>query len=250
MEYEAHVSAVERETADIVTALRAGSLDVSVPTCPEWTLDDLANHLIGFTEFWIHSLQGRGSPRHLRGDASLEEFGRAAAGEPTDDRLIGRYEALAEEMLGLLRSLDPRAEVWTWMPDDQSAGFVGRRAAHELAVHRFDAQSARGTPLPIDAALAADGIEEIFVMSANFGRATEGANETLHLHGAEGYEWMITIGPERLSVTREHAKGDLALRGAVSDLELVLYDRPPIGEIEQFGDPGVLDVWHRAFRFG
>jgi uncharacterized protein (TIGR03083 family) len=250
MEYEAHVAAVERETADIVTALRAGPLDVRVPTCPEWTLGDLANHLVGFTEFWIHSLQGKGSPRHLRGDASLEAFGREVAGEPTDDELIGRYEALAGEMLGLLRSLDHRAEVWTWAPDDQSVGFVGRRAAHELAVHRFDAQSARGAPLPVDAPLAADGIEEIFVMSAVYGRATEGANETLHLHGAEGDEWLITIGPERLSVTREHAKGDLALRGAVSDLELVLYDRPPIGEVEQFGDPGVLDVWYRAFTFG
>ena len=56
--------------------------------------------------------------------------------------------------------------------------------------------------------------------------------------------------PGGLEIVREHAKGDLALKGAVSDLELLLYDRPPVGEVEHFGDEAVLDAWYRVFKFG
>ena len=48
---------------------------------------------------------------------------------------------------------------------------------------------------------------------------------------------------------RTHGKADLALRGAVSDLELVLYQRPPIGPVEHLGDDEVLAAWHRVFTF-
>jgi hypothetical protein len=58
------------------------------------------------------------------------------------------------------------------------------------------------------------------------------------------------MNPDGLDVRREHAKGDLALKGAVSDLELLLYDRPPLGEVERFGDESVLDAWYRVFKFG
>ena len=60
----------------------------------------------------------------------------------------------------------------------------------------------------------------------------------------------IPLRPDGLDIRREHAKGDLALRGAVSDIELALYDRPPIGEVERFGDESVLDAWYRVFKFG
>jgi hypothetical protein len=81
-------------------------------------------------------------------------------------------------------------------------------------------------------------------------RMGQGEGQTLHLHSAEGNEWLISMNPDGLQISREHAKGDLALKGAVSDLELVLYDRPPIGEVERFGDEAVLDAWKRVFKFG
>jgi hypothetical protein len=137
------------------------------------------------------------------------------------------------------------------VPDDQTAGFVARRCAHELAIHRFDVQMARGSAQPIDAELAADGIEEIFVMVNARPMERGGNGETLHLHGTDrGDEWMITIEPDRVSVTHEHGKGDLAVRAAVSDLELSLYARPTLGDVQMFGDEAVLEVWKGAFTFG
>ena len=39
------------------------------------------------------------------------------------------------------------------------------------------------------------------------------------------------------------------LRAGVSDLELLLYGRPPLGPVQRFGDEAILDNWYRAFRF-
>lgn len=42
----------ERSTAFRATVASAPSLDAQVPTCPEWTLFDLAQHLGGGDRFW------------------------------------------------------------------------------------------------------------------------------------------------------------------------------------------------------
>ncbi len=149
--------------------------------------------------------------------------------------------------------------MWTWHPTDHTAAFVARRASHELAVHRVDAQLGAGTAVdPVAPALAADGIEEIFVlMSEGAARTAAGRQagdrrgQTLHLHGTDhdAAEWLLTFEPGGVRVDRAHAKGDLALRGAVSDLEMLLYQRPPIGEVQRFGDEAVLDLFHREFTF-
>jgi hypothetical protein len=145
--------------------------------------------------------------------------------------------------------------MWTWFEPDQSAGFIARRVANELAVHRYDAQSARGTCTPVDAALAVDGIEEVFdALVTRRKRTGRAAGQTLHLHGTDegldgAAEWLVTLHADRVEVDRAHAKGDLALRGPVSDLELLLYRRPPLGEVQRFGDDAVLDLWYGEFIF-
>src|SRR5436853_2280111 len=155
MESVEHVTAVQREIAAITTTLRAGALEVKVPTCPEWTLADLTRHLGEFTAFWADGLcEGTGTAKTPFSDP------------PSGAALTPWFEDVSPHLVTLLRATPPETRVWTWMPDDQSARFVGRRCANELAVHRFDAQTAHGDPDPIDAALAGDGIEEIFMMMA------------------------------------------------------------------------------------
>ena len=238
MDYAGHVEAVERETSTLARALMKGDADAQVPTCPDWTLRDLAKHVGGVMGFWSHVLaEGMGRPK----PEIQDEPGPAPTMWLT---------TIASALVGELRAASADTEVYTWNPKDHSAGFVARRMAHETAVHRFDAQMAVGKPGLIEPALAADGIEEIFVMVDAWPESGHGEGQTLHLHSAEGNEWLIAMNPGGLDVRREHAKGDLALRGAVSDLELVLYARPPIGEVERFGDESVLDAWYRVFKFG
>ncbi|MBI2169574.1 MAG: maleylpyruvate isomerase family mycothiol-dependent enzyme [Actinobacteria bacterium] len=239
MEYAEHIAAVEREAAAIVAALAATPLDTQVPSCPEWTVADLARHVGSFT-VWTHVLcEGTGRPKPPFPDT------------PEGNALVGWVEELTGHLVSELRATPPDTTVWTWVTSDKSARFVARRAAHELAVHRFDAQLARGAPEPIDATLAIDGIDEIFLMRNDGEEAKPhlGSGETLHLHTAEGFERFIRLTPEGLVVSEEHAKADLALRGTASDVELVLFQRPPLGPVERLGDETVLDVWCREFTF-
>ncbi|MBV9411687.1 MAG: maleylpyruvate isomerase family mycothiol-dependent enzyme [Acidimicrobiia bacterium] len=244
MEYAEHVEAIERSAAAFARVIMRSDPDARVPTCPDWTLLDLAKHHGRGMGFWTHVLcEGTGRPK-----PAIEE-------DPGPAPTLW-FTRMASGLVGEFRGTPPETEVWTWYPGDRSARFAARRMAHETGIHRFDAQTAIGKPEPIDPVLAADGIEEIFEMVAywpTFGDEAErvvGDGQTLHLHSAEGNEWMIAMNPDGLEITREHAKGDLALKGAVSDLELLLYDRPPIGDVERFGDESVLDAWYRVFKFG
>ena len=60
------------------------------------------------------------------------------------------------------------------------------------------------------------------------------AGETL-LAVADG-EWLITRGADGMTVAREHAKGDVAVRGAASDLLLVVMGRAEVDVVEVLGD--------------
>jgi hypothetical protein len=87
------------------------------------------------------------------------------------------------------------------------------------------------------------------VGSKRAGRAD--SRVTLHLHGTDytPAEWLLMLGEDGIQVSREHAKGDLALKGPVSDLEMLLYQRPTIGTVDRFGDESVLAAFHREFTF-
>jgi uncharacterized protein (TIGR03083 family) len=239
--YVEHVDAVEAEVGAISKALRAGSLDVTVPSCPEWTVAELAEHITNFSALWAHVLcEGTGRPK--------PRFGAM----PSDaDAVAAWFETAGRDLVAELRATAPDTTVWTWHPDDQSAAFVARRAAHELAIHRYDTQLARNCAQPIDAAVAADGIEEIFAIAPAREDAKGGGNgETLHLHGTDrGDEWVVAMTPNGFEVERAHGEADLALRGAVSDLELTLYQRPTVGTVERFGSEDAFEAWTTAFTF-
>jgi hypothetical protein len=151
-----------------------------------------------------------------------------------------------------LRATPSDTTVWTWVPHDKSAAFVARRALHELSVHRVDAELARGRPGPIDATVAADGIEEIFVMIEAWGDDRgKGRGERLGLRGVDsGHEWVLAMNEDGLAVERGAIGANLTLEGATSDLELALYGRPGLGEVIHRGDASTLDAWRRAFQFG
>jgi uncharacterized protein (TIGR03083 family) len=252
VDHASRIDRIEGELAALVAAVEAGPLDARVPTCPDFSVDELAHHVGTFCGFWTHVLcEGTSRPKTRFVDLQVEGPG---ATEPADR--AAWLAAAGSALVAELRATDPETPVWTWYPPDQSAGFVARRCSHELAVHRVDVELARGQAGPIDPELAADGIEEIFVL-LEFGREHVpsehlGTGQTLHLHGTDHVpaEWLITLGPDGVDVDRVHAKGDLALRGSVSDLEMLLYQRPPVGAVEQFGEVEVLDLFHREFTFG
>lgn len=246
MDNDSLIEAVRTESGALSAALAVGPLTAAVPTCEDWTVADLASHVGSFCGFWSHVLcEGTGRP--------LTPFSDPPAG----DDLAPWCSELAAHLVTELAATPSSTEVWTWFDADHTAGFVARRCAHELAVHRYDAQSARGTCAPIAADLATDGIDEMLdALTTVRERSGEGTGRTLLFDCADrSAGWSLTFQSDRLHVRRPRPGGDLApeadlvLTGTASDLELLAYHRPPLGTVDFRGDGSVLDEWYREFSF-
>jgi len=114
-----------------------------------------------------------------------------------DEELAPWFDEVSAGLLEALRSTDPAVRVWSWAGGQQDVAWVARRQAHEAAVHRWDAQGALGTPDPIAADLAADGIGEFF-------------DWMLTSEDADGFDGVVRVGlePTDLDAARTIEIGD------------------------------------------
>ena len=230
MDNEQFLAAVERDGRTFAEACEAAGFDARVPPCPDWNVDDLAWHLYGVFYFWRTIVQQR-----------LDTWETVV--EPTHpgrDALLPMYRDELATMVRVFReSAGETSTVWTWC-GPQTPSWHIRRMAQETAVHRWDAESAAGTVQPIDAELASDGIDEFFEFFVNKADASEPVGGTVHVHCTDvAGEWLVKPAGDDFEVIREHAKGDCALRGAASDLLLVLWRRLPLSAVDVVGDEGV-----------
>jgi uncharacterized protein (TIGR03083 family) len=163
---------------------------------------------------------------------------------PGDEgRLLDWYRGTLERVAGQFEAADPSVGIWTWTgnPTD-TVGWVQRRMAQETAVHRWDGEAASSQQTDVDAELARDGIDEFFDVFLPTLPGATSLEGTVHLHRTDGDgEWLVTMRHGAVTVTREHAKGDVAVRGAASDLLLMLWRRCAPDGLETFGDRAVLD---------
>ena len=223
--------ATARDGAAFADACEAAGLAAPVASCPGWNVGDLLWHLAEVHYFW----------RTIVGDARESWEGYAEPARPGDSELLGFYREGLKATLEVLRNADPAQVNWTWSAD-RTAGFVIRRMAHETAVHLWDAQLAAGCEAVIDADLASDGIDEFLTHLR--GDGIEGAAPvagSVHLHCTDvAGEWTVRPLPDGgEDVTREHAKGDAAIRGAASDILLALWRRRPLSTVDVVGDANV-----------
>jgi len=125
-----------------------------VPSCPEWTAEDLLWHLGRVQHWWTNVVVER--------PASPEDGYVEPERPPSHDRLLAFFDEWSEKLTHALVDAGPEERCWTWSedPDDQTTGFVFRRQAHEALIHRLDAELAAGTVTALDPLLAADGVEE------------------------------------------------------------------------------------------
>ncbi len=205
----------------------AADLQARVPSCPEWRIADLAQHLTSVHAFWARIVEGDGAG----GDRAVEATALVDLGR----------EAL-QRMVEVLRSADPQQHVWTWTAQEDVA-FVTRHQVQEAAVHRWDAQAAAGVAIdPIAPEIASDAIDE-FVTLARPALTKDAAPlpGSVHLHCTDfDGEWFVHPDGQ---VEPIHAKGDVALRGRASDLLLGLYSRVPLDQLDVIGDRPVAEAF-------
>jgi uncharacterized protein (TIGR03083 family) len=225
-----------RRDSDLFYATAAGAdPGAKVPTCPEWTVADLAWHLAEVHWFWATDVEDRATdPAQLEGK-------KPARPEGYED-LLAWGRAQAERLVQVLEATPDDVPVWTWALDeaDHNVGFVRRHQVQEAAVHRWDMQKAVDSDGPdaIDAVAAADSVDEFLAITLPWVvKADKPLPGSVHLHctDTEG-EWFVEPGG---AVARIHAKADVAIRGTASDLLLALYNRVDVGDLDVVGDESV-----------
>ena len=175
-----------------------------------------------------------------------KEFAEAPEGAAVGDRLEAGAEALATK----LEATDPATPCWTWVPFDHTVGFWARRTAQETAMHRWDAQNTSGAADALEPDLAVDGIDEYVTLVPYFRGRRFPDSGSVHLHSTDAPgEWFLQFDGERMHVTREHSKGDVAVRGPASDLLLVLYGRKPTEAVDVFGDGHLFERFREQAKF-
>lgn len=233
MEYTQFLDTLRRDTTRFEADVTAAGWNAAVPSCPDWTASDLCWHLTEVLSFWGIIVAER--------RADLDGFTRLQ--RPGDDQLLALFSQRAGFVIEALSSATPDEAIWTWTAD-HTVGFVGRRMAHETAVHACDAALAAGREPAMDPTLASDGIDEFlehFVHRVHADAEPVGGSVHIHCGDVSG-EWTIqppTGTGERYSVTREHAKGDCALRGNAADLLFALWRRTGPETIDIVGDADV-----------
>jgi uncharacterized protein (TIGR03083 family) len=239
-----------RIAADGPAMLDAARRDPAAPVaaCPGWTVDKLVGHM-GRIHTWVAQL--------VRSRTRERISSRLFPEGPEDNpelRLAWARERHAE-LLDALGDLDEDEPIWTIAPAGMGTGrFWMRRQAHELALHRWDAQDAVGHSEPLHPELSADGIDELLsvflpgLTESTQQVSSDGATMHVHCTDVEG-EWLVRFTPDGAVTTAEHAKGDLAVRGSASDLYLLLWNRTRISSaVEAFGDTSLLDRWAEHVR--
>ena len=89
--------------------------------------------------------------------------GRATPPPVAPDEALTSFDADLDRLLTLLSTTDPEQPVANWSVLPDVARYWVRRAAHEFAIHRWDAATTADTePDAVPADLARDGIDEFF----------------------------------------------------------------------------------------
>lgn len=236
--YLEHVLA---DVARFAAAVRRGPLDAPVAACPGWDLRALTAHQ-GMVHRWARHAAANAAPPE-----AFDAF--APAGDLDAEALASWLEQGADDLIATLRTIDPDGPTWHPFPVPRLGRVWPRRQAHEVSIHRWDAEVAAGlTPNPIDPELASDGIDEYFELAIPRVVKREGITlpaGSIHLHCTDTHgEWLVTAEPE-YTVVRAHQKGDAALRGPAQAMLLRLWgrDSPDADQLSPVGDDQVLANW-------
>lgn len=247
-----YVGHLERESARFAAALAQAPPEAPVPTCPEWSADDLWWHLAQVQWFWAT----------IVGQALQEPPPAGGRPERPTSRaeLAACFDTVSAQLLEAVAAAAPEDRVWTWSAD-HTVGFVRRRQAHEALIHRLDAELTVGARGPMDARMGADGVDE--ALRVMYGRVPDWATfsqEDPRLVGLvaadTGDTWLVGTGrltgtdpgdgarvDEACVVVAEEggAEPQASLVGSAADLDCWLWRRPTVAPLERSGDRELLD---------
>jgi uncharacterized protein (TIGR03083 family) len=238
----------ERSTAFQAAVAAAPSLDVRVPTCPEWTLLDLVQHLVEGRYKWAAIVAA--GPADVPATFSAPEAPRER------EALLAWFAASVRELLDALREAGPDRGCWTWWGPSQSpqtSGAVARHQLQQLAVHTYDAQVTVGAPQPLSSEVALDGVDEFLTTCCAGTEPWPHKPVVVDYHATEGRSWRLWVSDGRTraaqlphGTTADEAPepADVTAWGTAHELVMFFYGRIPTQSLRTDGDPAILDQLH------
>ncbi|WP_190081488.1 maleylpyruvate isomerase family mycothiol-dependent enzyme [Streptomyces longisporoflavus] len=237
MEIAEHLEVLDHEGQLLARAAETAGTGAKVITCPDWTVRDLLRHT-GSVHLWAAAFvaEGHMSPRPMGDPPELD----GAA-------LIDWYRQAHGGLVGTLRAAAPDVRCWAFLPAPSPLAFWARRQANETAVHRVDAESARGgAPSPFGTEFAADGIDELLrgfhARSRSRVRTQEPRVLRVRATDADDAVWTVRLSQEPPVTERgDDGRADCEVSGPAGQLYLALWNRGPFPQVT--GDSALSTLW-------
>lgn len=245
--FDRYLTALDDEGARFAAAIAAAPPDAAIPTCPAWTMRDLVHHT-GEVHRWATAIIRDGLakpsliPADFRGPLPSDDQLTAWFTEG-HARLVDAVQAAPDDLAAFVFHADPPPPRLFW----------ARRQTHETEMHRVDAESATGLNTPIDALVAADGIDEMLTGFA--------PRKFTPLHADPPVSLLITTddtpGVWRLTVSdglpvAERIEGaadaDCSVCGPADAIYRALWNRGGTDQLGLTGDPSVLNLFRDNVR--
>lgn len=239
MNLEGWIERLAHDGEALAVAVGRADLDDAVPTCPDWTVRDLAHH-VGMVHRWAtsHVADERTEPWRAADDEIVGRW-------PDDEELTDWLRSGHRELVRTLAEADPTVPYWTFLAAPSPLAMWARRQAHETAIHRVDAELVTGKAVAFPPPFASDGIDELLTSFVPRRRTklTSERHRTLRVTTTDtDGDWLLNIGPDGV-ITSPGGPADAAVSGAASDLYLVLWSRMEPDDLTVEGDRTVLDLF-------
>jgi len=251
VEIAEHITAVGQEANLFAEAANQGGLEADIDTCPGWTMRDLVRHLSEM-HLWAAGVISQRATKLFPDDISehTETWPGLAVFWPDDGDLVDWYLETNANLVRCLEDASPNDEIPYFLKAPSPLAMWARRQAHEIAMHRWDAESASGDPSGFDPILAADGIDEtVDAYATRVDEFPTTSTWTMAVHAVDtGDRWHLTVTPNGITTVRGDGPTDVTLRGSASNLHLVLWNRTKDSTITVDGDRELLDSWHTNLK--
>lgn len=246
--FDQHLAGLERAAGRIAYHAAHTPSGALVPTCPDWTLDDLVVHQSVIHRWAEANLHGQ------REGGPSEDDVRAASDRV--EYFLAGYRALTAALVGA----DPDLDAAVFLNDaPPPRDFWARRQCHETTIHAVDALSASLGRMPeaeecaIDAQFALDGIDELLTgfVTRDETPINPGSGNTIAVVPSDGSRAWLVRSEDKLVTTPLSPSiaapdADTVFSGTAAQLYLGLWNRG--NEIAESGDAGVLELWRATER--
>jgi uncharacterized protein (TIGR03083 family) len=250
-----YIGFVAAEGDLFASAAERGELSVRIAPCPDWDMGDLVRHL-GMIHLWAAANVAFPESDWLDVEElpDLVRYWPDLTGEsgqyPDDAKLVDWYRDTLANLIEVLKSAPADVAAFTFLPAPTPLTMWARRQASEIAIHRFDAEQARGITSHFTPHFATDMLDELLTGFAPRPRPLNIERpQVIHVHTEDTNDhWYLSMGPEDTEASREGDAADLTLTGTAANLYVLLWNRTPDSSINMSGDTDLMNLWNDNFR--